>query len=138
MLDLERFIQIGIPDIAPVYGGVRGRTISSHKQAYAWKTVVAAGLRQVIDLRKDYSADRYPGLCRQYGVDYFHYPIDNDRETKVLPDSNRIIQIKRSHRASLFVYNNNVFIVLSVIAQGGKQFVVFRFCADSYAKAIVA
>ena len=48
------------------------------------------------------------------------------------------IQIKRSHRASLFVYNNNGFIVLSVIAQGGKQFVVFRFCADSYAKAIVA
>ena len=81
MLDIERMIQTNIPDIAPVYGGVRGRTISSHKQAYAWKTVVAAGLKQVIDLRKDYSADRYPELCRQYGVDYFHYPIDNDQET---------------------------------------------------------
>ena len=81
MLDIERMIQTNIPDIAPVYGGVRGRTISSHKQAYAWKTVVAAGLKQVIDLRKDYSADRYPLLCRQYGVDYFHYPIDNDQET---------------------------------------------------------
>ena len=81
MLDIERIIQTGIPDIAPVYGGVRGRTISSHKQAYAWKTVIAAGLKQVIDLRKDYSADRYPELCRQYGVDYFHYPIDNDRKT---------------------------------------------------------
>ena len=81
MLDIKRMIQTNIPDIAPVYGGVRGRTISSHKQAYAWKTVVAAGLKQVIDLRKDYSADRYPELCRQYGVDYFHYPIDNDQET---------------------------------------------------------
>lgn len=81
MLNLERIIQTRIPDIAPVYGEVRGRTISSHKQAYAWKTVVASGLRQVIDLRKDYSGDRYPELCRQYGVDYFHYPIDNDRET---------------------------------------------------------
>lgn len=81
MLDMERIIQTGIPDIAPVYGGVRGRTISSHKQAYAWNTVVAAGLRQVIDLRKDYSADRYPELCRRYGADYFHYPIDNDQET---------------------------------------------------------
>lgn len=50
MLDIEKIIQTEIPDIAPVYGGVRGRTISSHKQAYAWKTVVAAGLRQVIDL----------------------------------------------------------------------------------------
>lgn len=56
MLNIERIIQTGIPDIAPVYGGVRGRTISSHKQAYAWKTIVAVGLRQVIDLRKDYSA----------------------------------------------------------------------------------
>ena len=83
MLDIERIIQTGIPDIAPVYGGVRGRTISSHKQAYAWKTIVAAGLKQVIDLRKDYSADRYPELCRQYGVDYFYYPIDNDHETIV-------------------------------------------------------
>jgi hypothetical protein len=81
MLDIERVIQTGIPDITPVYGGVRGRTLSSQKQAYAWNTVVDAGLKQVIDLRKDYSADRYPELCRLYGVDYFHYPIDNDRET---------------------------------------------------------
>ena len=81
MLDIERIINTDIPDIAPVYGGVRGRTISSQKQAYAWKSLVEAGLRQVIDLRKDYSADRYPELCRKYGVDYFHYPIDNDHET---------------------------------------------------------
>lgn len=81
MLDIERIIRAGIPDVAPVYGGVRGRTISSHKQAYAWKIVLAAGLRQVIDLRKDYLADRYPELCRHYGVDYFHYSIDNDKET---------------------------------------------------------
>ncbi len=40
MLDLERIIQAGIPDIAPVYGGARGRTLSSRKQAYAWQTVV--------------------------------------------------------------------------------------------------
>ena len=83
MLDIERIIHTSIPDIAPVYSGVRGRTISSHRQAYAWKTLVDASLKQVIDLRKDYSADRYPELCRQHGVDYFHYPIDNDRETIV-------------------------------------------------------
>lgn len=28
MLNIERLIQTGIPDIAPVYGGVRGRTMS--------------------------------------------------------------------------------------------------------------
>ena len=83
MLDIARIIQTGIPDIASVYGGVRGRTLSSRKQTYAWQTVVAAGLRQVIELRKDYSADGYPKLCRQSGVDYFQYPIDNDHETIV-------------------------------------------------------
>ena len=81
MLDIERIIQTGIPDIAPVYGGARGRTLSSRKQAYAWQTAVEAGLRQVIELRKDYSADSYPALCRQSGVSFFHFPIDNDQET---------------------------------------------------------
>lgn len=81
MLDIERIIQTKVPDIAPVYGGVRGRTLSSRRQAYAWQTMVESGLRQVIDLRKDYSADRFPELCQMYGVDYFYYPIDNDRET---------------------------------------------------------
>ena len=27
-MDIERILSIQIPDIAPVYGGVRGRTIS--------------------------------------------------------------------------------------------------------------
>ena len=81
MLDFDRIIQTRIPDLAQVYGGVRGRTISSRKQAYAWNTLVASGIKQVIDLRKDYTEDRYPELCREYGVDYFHYPIDSDADT---------------------------------------------------------
>ena len=81
MLDFDRIIQTRIPDIAQVYGGVRGRTFSSRKLAYAWRAIVASGVKQVIDLRKDYSADRYPELCRVYGVDYFHYPIDSDPDT---------------------------------------------------------
>lgn len=74
MLDIEKIIQTEIPDIAPLYGGVRGRTISSHKQAYAWKTVVAAGLRQVIDLRKDYSADRIPRVMPSVWSGLFPQP----------------------------------------------------------------
>ncbi len=35
MLDIERILQTRIPDIARVYGGVRGRALSSRKQAYA-------------------------------------------------------------------------------------------------------
>ena len=39
MINIERIIQTQIPDIAPVYGGVRGRTMSSRHQAYAWPAV---------------------------------------------------------------------------------------------------
>ena len=79
MLDIERIIQTGIPDIAPVYGGVRGRTLSSHKLACAWSTVVSAGLKQVIELRKDRSEDRFPEMCSQGGVEYFYYPMGGSR-----------------------------------------------------------
>lgn len=84
MLDIERILQTRIPDLAPVYGGVRGSTISSRRREYAWQTLVASGLNVVIDLRKDYTAERYPELCRQYGVEYFHYPVDCDRDTIAL------------------------------------------------------
>ena len=34
-MDIERIKMTHIPDIAPVYGGVRGRTMSSRHQTYA-------------------------------------------------------------------------------------------------------
>lgn len=79
-MDIDRLLQTQIPDIAPVYGGVRGRTMSSRHQAYAWPTLVEAGVKTVIDLReKDYS-DRLPKLCEQYGLAYFHYPVEYSKE----------------------------------------------------------
>lgn len=45
MLDIERIIQTGIPDIAPVYGGVRGRTMSARHQSYAGPIIREAGGR---------------------------------------------------------------------------------------------
>ena len=79
-MDIERIELARIPDMAPVYGGVRGRTMSSRHLAYAWKALVEAGVRTVIDLReKDYS-DRLPQLCKEYGLEYFHYPVVSGRE----------------------------------------------------------
>ena len=49
--DIQRIIDTDIPDIAPVYGGVRGRTLSSKHNAYAWPAIIEAGLKMVIDLR---------------------------------------------------------------------------------------
>lgn len=79
-MNIERIMLAKIPALTPVYGGVRGRTMSSRHQAYAWPALVEAGVECVIDLRKKDQTDRLPQLCRQYGISYFHYPVDRDRE----------------------------------------------------------
>lgn len=81
MIDIERIMQTEIPDIAAVYGGVRGRTMSSRHQSYAWPILVEAGVKRIIDLREADQSDRLPRLCQHYGLEYFHYPIDNAAKT---------------------------------------------------------
>ena len=81
MLNIERLIQTGIPDIAPVYGGVRGRTMSSRHQAYAWPVIKEAGVKTIIDLREMDKSDKLPHLCQYHGLEYFHYPLDNHART---------------------------------------------------------
>lgn len=76
-----RVLQIVIPDMAIVYGGVRGRTLSSRHQAHAWKAMVEAGIKQVINLRQDYKGDKYKEECLSHGVSYYHYPVHKGRET---------------------------------------------------------
>lgn len=76
-LDVERIMATNIPDIHPAYGGVRGRTMSSKHQSYAWPVLVEAGVNTVIDLRDVDSSDRLPRLCEMYGLEYFHYPVNN-------------------------------------------------------------
>ncbi len=75
-LDVERILMTDIPDVAPVYGGVRGRTMSSIHQGYAWPIIKAAGIRTVIDLREDGVYSRLNDLCKENGMKYFYYPID--------------------------------------------------------------
>lgn len=79
-MNIERILQTKIPDLTPVYGGVRGRTMSSSHQAYAWKAMMEAGLKQVIDLQQDYDGDRYKSTCLSHGIGYFHYPVHKGKE----------------------------------------------------------
>ena len=74
-LDVDRILATKIPDLAQVYGGFRGRTLSSTRQLYAWKTMVESGISQVIDLRADYSSDFYSELCERSSISYFKYPV---------------------------------------------------------------
>lgn len=77
-LKIEKILASGIPDIAQVYGGVRGRTLSSPKQAFAWTIVKECGIRTVIDLREDGIYTRTQELCDKYGMEYFYYPVDKE------------------------------------------------------------
>lgn len=79
-LNIDKILVSGIPDIAQVYGGVRGRTLSSPKQAFAWPIARECGIRTVIDLREDGIYTRTQDLCDKYGMKYFYYPVDKELE----------------------------------------------------------
>lgn len=80
-LDVDMIMRSDIPDLARVYDGFRGRTLSSPRQASAWIHLVQGGIKQIIDLRADYSSEGYARTCRDWGISYFHYPIAHDEET---------------------------------------------------------
>ncbi len=79
-LDVDRILSTEIPDLRQVYGGFRGRTLSSTRQLHAWKTMIESGFNQVIDLRADYSSEFYGELCKRSGINYFKYPVAYDDE----------------------------------------------------------
>ena len=80
-LNVDMIMQSGIPDLARAYGGFRGRTLSSPRQASAWIHLVQGGIRQIIDLRADYSSEGYARTCKNWGIEYYHYPIAHDDES---------------------------------------------------------
>lgn len=75
-LNLEKLMTLDIPDLAPVYGGVRGRTLSSPRQKFAWSTVKECGIRTIIDLRADGINTHLSSLCEKFGMEYLYYPVD--------------------------------------------------------------
>lgn len=95
-VDTDRLLNLDIPDLAAVYGGIRGRTMSSRHQNYAWPILKECGIRSIIDLREDGIHTRLEDLCRQYGMEYFHYPVDNKAQyiedmVRLFPELCRII-----------------------------------------------
>ena len=82
-MNYSRLAQTRIADLAPVYGGARGRTMSSRHQLYAWRALQEAGIKTIIDLRLTDHTDRLPALCEEYGMQYFHYPVDTSAEAIV-------------------------------------------------------
>lgn len=76
-MNISRILALNIPDIHPAYRGVRGKTMSSRSQGYAWPVIKDAGVHTIIDLRNDGMNQRMQNLCEKYGMEYFYYPVDN-------------------------------------------------------------
>ena len=76
-MNTNQLINARILNIATVYGGVRGTTLSSRHNMRHWQTVVDSGIRTIIELRDEDHSDRLCRLCKQYGIRYFAFPMDS-------------------------------------------------------------
>lgn len=77
-MNISRILALNIPDIHPAYGGVRGKTMSSRSQGYAWPVIKDAGVHTIIDLRNDDMNQRMQNLCEEYGMEYFYFLMERD------------------------------------------------------------
>lgn len=75
-MNQEKLMQLDIPDLALVYGGVRGRTLSSPRQKFAWPTIKECGIKTIIDLRADGITTHLKYMCEKFGIEYYYYPVD--------------------------------------------------------------
>ena len=76
-MNTELILNTNIQNIAAVYGGARGTTLSSRHNMRHWQTIVDSGVRTIIELRDEDHSDRLCKMCETYGIDYFAFPLDS-------------------------------------------------------------
>lgn len=76
-MNTELILSTNIQNLATVYGGVRGTTLSSRHNMRYRQTVVDSGIRTIIELRDEDHSDRLCRMCEIYGIRYFAFPMDS-------------------------------------------------------------
>lgn len=76
-MNIEQILNTRIQNIATVYGGVRGTTLSSRHNIRHWQTVVDSGIRTIIELRDEDHSDRLSRMCEIHSIRYFAFPMDS-------------------------------------------------------------
>ena len=76
-MNTELILNTGIQNIATVYSGVRGTTLSSRHNMRHWQTVVDSGIRTIIELRDEDHSDRLCRMCEIFSIRYFAFPMDS-------------------------------------------------------------
>ena len=70
-------LNTGIQNIATVYDGVRGTTLSSRHNMHYWQTIVDSGVRTIVELCDEDHSDRLCRMCEIHGIRYFAFPMDS-------------------------------------------------------------
>lgn len=76
-MNTELILNTNIQNIATVYGGARGTTLSSRHNMRHWQTIVDCGVRTIIELRDKDHSDRLCKMCETYSISYFAFPLDS-------------------------------------------------------------
>ena len=76
-MNTELILNTNIQNIAAIYGGARGTTLSSRHNIRHWQTIVDSGVRTIIELRDADHSDRLCRMCEAYGIRYFAFPMDS-------------------------------------------------------------
>ena len=76
-MNTELILNTNIQNIATIYGGARGTTLSSRHNMRHWQTIVDCGVRTIIELRDEDHSDRLCKMCETYCISYFAFPWDS-------------------------------------------------------------
>ena len=76
-MNTDLILNASIENIDAIYGGVRGTTLSSHRNMHHWQTIVDSGLQTIVELRDGDHTDRLYQMCEKYHIRYFAFPIDS-------------------------------------------------------------
>ena len=76
-MNTELILNTGIQNIATVYDGVRGTTLSSRHNMHYWQTIVDSGVRTIVELCDEDHSDRLCRMCEIHGIRYFAFPMDS-------------------------------------------------------------
>ena len=76
-MNTELILNTNIQNIATVFGGARGTTLSSRHYIRHWQTIVDSGVRTIIELREIDHSDRLYKMCEKFGINYFVFPMDS-------------------------------------------------------------
>lgn len=78
-MNTDILLNTSIENIATVYGGMRGTTLSSRHNLRHWHMVVDSGVSTIIELRDNDRSERLCQMCEKFDIRYMAFPMDCHR-----------------------------------------------------------